>query len=232
MNVRVFALSVLAGVSAASGSTVVFENINDNGFFTPFNSGTPSNVRYGDSGWLTGDGSGVPMGLEQITLGLAAYNPSQGNIGAGTFDLTFTFNNGDPSGLVFGPGTTLYSTTITGVSLPALSAEGLGLFSLSIPLPGVVTSGGFNNVGWSVGVSNFSYAGQFGFQASSALGQTTGFYTNNASVFNGTFWNIFSFGGDPITGVANYVATITVPSPAGAAALGLGGLLAIRRRRA
>lgn len=228
---RMSAVVLFAAASSASASTVVFQNANDNGFFVPFSASTPSSLRYGDSGWLTGDGSGTGTALEQITLGLAAFNPSQGNIVGGTFDLTFTFNNGDPSGFVFGDGSQLYSTTITGLSLPALSAEGLGLFSLTIPLPGVSTTGGFDNVGWSVSVSNFVYDGLFGFQCGSAISQSVGYYTNVASFYSGGSWGLFNFGGDPTYGVANYVATITVPSPAGVGVLGLGGLLAMRRRR-
>jgi len=212
--------------ASASASDIVFQNAFDNGFFTPFNSGTSPAIRYGDSGWLS-TGSGDPIALAEITLGLIV----SGTSGAGTTDITFTFNDGDPSGLVFGPGTTLYSTTITGVELPAVDDGFVGFF-LTIPLPGVVTSGGFNNVGWSVGVDNFSYDAEFGFMAATAGSQTAGFYTNNASFFNGTNWSLFSFGADPNFGVANFVATITqVPTPGAALLLALGGLAGARRRR-
>lgn len=219
------AVAALAGV--ASAQPVVFQNIRDNGYFTPFSSTFASGIRYGDSGWLTGPGN-PGVGLYDITLGLAVVGST---LGAGTTDITFTFNDGDPSGQVFGPGSTLYSTTITNVTLPD-SNDGVAFFDLTIPLPGVVTSGGFNNIGWSIGVSNFNYSGSFGFQVSSAIGQQVGFYTSNASFYNGASWSLFSFGPDPVYGVANYVATVRqVPAPAAAGVLGLGVLAARRRRR-
>ncbi len=220
---------VVAALGASSASAdVVFQNTFNNGFFTPFNSGNASTVKYGDSGWLSG-GSSPGMTLTSITLGLAVYNSTT----SGTTDINFTFNDGDPSGLVFGPGTTLYSTTVTGVTLPATGANNGSFFSVTIPLPNVLTSGGFDNIGWSVGLANYNYAGSFGFQCSSAFGQSLGFYTSNAAFYNGSSWSLFSFGGDPNTGVANFVATVTnnVPAPGSLALLGLGMGAAARRRR-
>ncbi len=151
------------------------------------------------------------MGLEAITLGLVV----TGSTRVGSTDLTFTFNDGDPSGLVFGSAAQLYSTTIHNVTLPDASEVGGPVFyAITIPLPGVVTTGGFNNVGWSIGVNNFDSDGSFGFQCSSAFGQTAGFYTNNASNFAGGAWSLFAFGGGPF-GVANFVAEITVPGAGG-----------------
>jgi MYXO-CTERM domain-containing protein len=229
----VLAAAVLASAigSVASASTVVFDNGWTNGFFTPFNASTPSSIRYGDSGWLS-NGFASPIALEQITLGLVAYNGGTTPVAAGTTDLSFTFNNGDPSGLVFGPGTTLKSTTISGVQLPELQPGEVQPISVTISLDGVVTSGGFNNIGWSVGVNNFGFGGSLGFQLSTAFSQIAGFYTNNASFYNGSNWSLFAFGSDPNTGVANLVATVTVPAPGAAALLGVAGLVASRRRRA
>lgn len=219
-------LAALAGLAMSANAQVVFQNSNDNGIFTPFSSSTPAGTRYGDSGWI-GSGSDAPVALNAITLGFAVF----GSSGAGTTDLTFTFNDGDPSGLVFGPGTTTYSTTISNVALPDSSA-GAALFSLTIPLAGTMTTGGFNNIGWSVGVQNFNYSGSFGFQCASAFVQSVGFYTNNASQFdpNTNSWSLFSFGGGGF-GVANFVAELTVPSPSGVSMLAIAGAVACRRRR-
>src|SRR5262249_13155815 len=150
--------------------------------------------RYGDGGWF-GNGSSAPVELHDITLGLVMF----GSTSNGTTDITFTFNNGDPSGQVFGNGATLYSTTIHNVFLPdASETSGAAAFNLTIPLPGVVTAGGFNNIGWSIGVSNFNSDGSLGFQCSNGFAQPLGFYTNNASYYNGSSWSLFSFGSDPI----------------------------------
>jgi hypothetical protein len=190
--------------SAAPGQIVVFQAINNNGFFAPFNAANAATVTYGDSGWLSASGTDTYT-LTSITLGLAVLNSTA----TGTTDLVFTFNDGDPSGLVFGPGTALYSTTVQSVQLPdASQTGGLAYFSLTIPLPNVRTTGGFNNIGWSVALANFQCNGQFGFQCSRSTGQQVGSYTNNASYFDGASWSLFSFGPDPVTGVANFVAVV------------------------
>ncbi len=223
----VLALACAAAAPAVASVTPVFQNVYNNGFFTPFNASTPSNVRYGDSGWF-GNGASSPAELCDITLGLVMF----GSTSNGTTDITFTFNDGDPSGLVFGTGATLYSTTIHNVALPdASETGGSAAFNLTIPLPGVVTSGGFNNIGWSIGVSNFNSNGSLGFQCSNGFAQPLGFYTNNASFNNGSGWSLFSFGSDPITGVANFVATVTVPTPASVGLTGVAALTGLRRRR-
>ena len=197
-------LALMAGVLAAgsaSAESLVFNALSDNGFFTPFYSNNAGIAKYGDSGWL-GFGQ-PPQYLTSITLRLATF----GSETPGTTDLVFTLNDGDPSGLVYGPGTQLYTKTIVGLELPA-AQEDPTYFDVTIPLPGVLTSGGFNNVGWSVGVSNYMYAGQFGFQCSSTLGQVAGFYTVNASYYDGSGWSLFSFGTDPVTEVANFSVQI------------------------
>lgn len=223
----VLAVAIVAAAGSAASAQTVFNAGFDNGYFTPFNANSPSSLRYADSGWL---GFGPAVGLRDITLGFAV--SASGPVAAGTTDLTFTFSDGDPSGLVFGSAATLYSTTLTNVQLPALEGGAPGFFYVTIPLPGVTTLGGFNNIGWSIGVQNYSYAGDFGFQCSSAFGQSVGFYTNNATTFSNGSWSQFSFGGDPVTGVANFVAQVTVPTPGAAAVLGLAGVAAFRRRRA
>ena len=58
----------------------------------------------------------------------------------------------------------LYTTTLTGVGLPASSATSATFFEIDIPLPNIRTAGGFNNVGWSVKCRNSKHQGQFGFQ--------------------------------------------------------------------
>lgn len=218
----------LSAASLTSGATV-FQAASDNGFFTPFNSGNAGTVKYGDSGWLSAFGTDTYT-LTKITLGLATF----GSELPGTTDITITMNDGDPSGLVFGPGTQLYSTTISSVSLPG-STPGFGTyFDLEIPLPNVQTTGGFNNIGWSISLSNYNFTGQFGFQVASTFGQLAGFYTNNASFYNGSSWSLFSFSGDPVFGVANYTAAIEgfiTPAPGTAGVLGLVGVTAMRRRR-
>jgi MYXO-CTERM domain-containing protein len=224
MKVVLCAAIAVAAASSAQAD-VVFRNVRDNGFFTPFNSSTSSAVRYGDSGWF-GSGGDAPVELESITLGLAVYNSSR----AGSTDVTFTFNDGDPSGLVFGSGATLYSTTVHGVALDNTGSGGVSFFDLTIALPGVHTSGGFNNIGFSIGVSNFDSDGSMGFQCSSVFGQVAGFYTNNASSTSGGNWSLFSFGGGNF-GVANFVATITTPAPGTGMAGAIGLALAARRRR-
>lgn len=215
---------VLAVATSAASAQVVFQNHRDNGWFLPFNSSTPSSVRYGDGGWLGNTGSDFT--LNQITLGLAG-----NGLTAGTVDLTFSFNDGDPSGLVFGSGAPLFSTTLHNVAIPALDdAGGPADFFVTIPLPDVHTLGGFNNIGFSLGVSNFNYSGSLGFQCASTFAQSVGFYTNNASYNDGTNWSLFSFGSGAY-GVANFVAEIQqAPAPASLALLAGAPLLARRRR--
>jgi hypothetical protein len=225
MRIRCFAvLALSAGVVSSASATTVFQNTFDNGYFTPFNASTPSAVRYADSGWF-GFGGDSPVGLQSITLGLAVAGSSR----LGSTDLAFTFNDGDPAQIDFGSGAVLYASTVR-IDLPDTSElGGPSFFTVTIPLPGVVTTGGFNNVGWSVGVSNFDSDGSLGFQCSSAFGQNLGFYTNNAAFFNGSSWSQFSFGSGAF-GVANFVAEINaVPAPA--AVLPLAGLAMAGRRR-
>ena len=192
----------LAGLPSAASAQVVFQAGSDNGFFVPFNSSNAGVVRYGDSGWF-GSGSDAPAAIGRVTLGLAVYN----GLAAGSTDIVFTFNDGDPSQLVFGSGAPLYTTTVRGVTLPATGADAVQYFNLVIDLPAVLTTGGFNNVGWSIGLENFSYGGDFGFQVASCAAQYVGFYTNNASFYDGNSWSLFAFGGGCF-GVANYTAQI------------------------
>ena len=196
-------VAALAPASAASAQ-VVFETGNDNGYFTPFNSANAGTVKYGDSGWLgSGPGSpGVPLG--RMTLRLATF----GGEVPGSTDIEFTLNDGDPSGLVFGSGAVLYSTTIAGVELPAAFGTDPTYFDVVIPLPRVMTLGNFNNVGWSVKCRNFNYTGSFGFQVGICTSQAFGFYTNNASFNNGTSWSLFAFGANTCTQIAQYSVVI------------------------
>ncbi|MEM1329912.1 MAG: hypothetical protein AAGG07_05070 [Planctomycetota bacterium] len=223
------ALAVAAlAVTAPAHAQVVFQNANDNGVFLPFSSSTAAGTIYADSGWLSGTLPPVTFSLGNITMGMAGNSNN-----AGTVDLRFTFNDGSPSGLVFGSGNELFATTLNDVAIPAAGEEGIALFDLSIDLPSIETLGGFNNVGWSVEVIDMDYDGDFGFQVASAGAQSVGFFTNNATFFdpNAGSWSQFAFGSDPNTGVANFVATISVPAPGAAALLGLAGIAARRRRR-
>lgn len=211
MRVSVCTLIAACALPVAAHADVVFQNTTNNGYFTPFSSASNPAIKYGDSGWLSNNGSDTYT-LTSITLSLAV----AGSTAVGSTDIIFTFNDGDPSGLGFGPGTALYTTTIQNVQLPdASQTAGLAYFTLTIPLPNIHTTGGFNNVGWSVKLANYQSNGQFGFQCSRSTGQAVGFYTNNASFYNGTTWSLFAFGPDPVTGVANFVVTIegavTVP---------------------
>ncbi len=183
---------------------VVFETGTDAGFFTPFNSSNASTVKYGDSGWL-GFGPGTPpVPLGRMTLRLATY----GSITPGTTDIEFTLNDGDPSGLVFGSGAVLYSTVIENVALPEAFGTKPNFFDVVITLPNVSTLGNFNNVGWSIKCRNFDYAGSFGFQVGTCTSQTAGYYTNNASFFNGSSWSLFAFGSNTCTQIAQYSVMI------------------------
>lgn len=223
-SVAAVAGGVIAIAASASNGAIVFDAQNSGGFFTPFNGGNAGIVKYGDGGWLSGFGTDTYT-LTSITLRLATFGG--GGITGGTTDLNFTFNDGDPSGLVFGPGTTLYSTTVTGLALPANPVGFATFFDLTIPLPNIVTSGGFNNIGWSMGLSNYAYDGDFGVQTSGF--QAVGFFTNNASYFDGTSWSLFSFGGP-----ANFAAVIdgfVTPAPGAVGLMGLAGVRAVRRRR-
>ncbi len=197
-----------ACLSSAVSAQVLFQTGSDIGFFTPFNSANADTVKYGDSGWLGGPGA-IPMALGRFTFNLATFGGD--GINAGTTDIEFTLNDGDPSGLVFGTGAVLYSKTLTGVVLPASSNVNPALFELVIPLPSVMTTGGFNNVGWSIKLRNYNYSGQFGFQVGSCNVQYVGFYTNNASYWNGTSWSLFAFGADTCQQIAQYSVMIEAP---------------------
>lgn len=223
--IAVVSAAAIAQSAAAGG--VVFGLDHDNGIFTPFNSDNADVVTYGDSGWF-GTGASDPTTLREMTMGLATFGGSRD----GTTDIVLTLNDGDPSGLVFGTGAVLYQTTIKGVVLPADPGRAGALFGMAISLPDIVTTGGFNNIGWSVRLQNFDYDGEFGFKAGSTLAQYAGFYTNNASFHNGTSWSLFSFGPDPTFGVANFVVSFsTLPAPGATALLALALAVGTRRRR-
>jgi hypothetical protein len=190
----------------ALAQSIVFSTGSDNGFFTPFNAGNAATVKYGDSGWLGGPDS-PPVSLGTITLYLATF--SNGFAApAGTTGIELTINDGDPSGLVFGSGAELYRVTLKDVPLPATDGSSASLFAIDVPLPGVLTNGGFNNVGWSVRCIGFQFTGSFGFQVGTCNSQFYGFYTNNASFFNGTSWSLFAFGPDTCDQIAQYSVTI------------------------
>jgi hypothetical protein len=215
-------VALAGGLASTAAADVVYQTGTPNGWLNAFNSGSTPGKRIGDSGWL---GFGPASTLNQINLVLSL----TGSSGPGSTDITFTFNNGDPSGLVFGSGATLYSTTITNVLLPDSSDETV-FFSLNIPLPNIVTDGFFNNVGWSIGVQNFNYSGSLGAQTTSAP-NAVGFYTNVASQYDpGTlgWWTYDFFPSQP----ANFAATIfAIPAPSAAGLLAFAGLAAARRRR-
>lgn len=228
----VMAAVAVSAIAAESHADVVFQSTFTNGYFTPFTPTTPAGVKYGDGGYV-GSGPAV-TNVNEIILGLAVFNPTASDIPAGTVDLVFTFNRGDPSGLVFNNGATLYSTIVQDVPMPALAAGAADFPAIAIPLPNLDLSVGssFNDLGFSMGVADYQFAGNLGFQCSTANGQTAGFYTNNASFFNGTSWSLFSFGGDPNTGVANFVTRVSnnVPEPTSLVVFAGLGVVALRRR--
>jgi len=198
------AASVLS--ASASAQSIVFSTGSDNGFFTPFNSSNASTVKYGDSGWLGGP-SAPPVALGTISLFLATF--SNGTpVPAGVTDIELTINDGDPSRLVFGSGDELYRVVLKDVELPATDGVSASFFSIDVPLPGVLTAGGFNNVGWSVRCTGFQFAGSFGFQVGTCNAQFNGFFTNNASFFNGSSWSLFAFGPDTCNQIAQFSVTI------------------------
>jgi hypothetical protein len=221
---------VLAAVAVpASAQTVVFETGANNGFTSDFTSATFPGTRIGDSGWF-GFGSDAPVLVTKITIGLAASSFS--GTAAGSTDIKVTLNNGDPSGLVFGSGAALYTTTLTNVSLPALIPGDVAYFDIEIPVPSVATLGGFNNVGFSVEPQGFSYGGALGMQTTGTP-NNLGFFTNVASQFNppgsGQFflgWYTYNFGGP-----ANYRFIVEIPEPSMLAPLGMLALAGLRRRR-
>lgn len=219
------AVVAFACLTSANADTLI-QSGSDNGFFTPFNSGNAATTTYGDSWWI--GSTGTAYSLTRVTIGLASFNGAA----AGTTDITVGIHDGDPSGAVFGTGSLLYSTTVSAMVIPS-SAAGPAYFDLVLDLPSVLTTGGFNNVGLSISLGNFSYAGQFGFQVSTANGQTAGFYTNSASYNTGDGWDLFSFGPDLNTGIANYTVNFQgspVPTPAAGSLLALGLTAAMRRR--
>lgn len=204
LSAMIAAACLLGSVAQANAQFPLTFSSNDNGFFTPFNSGNANTVRYGDSVWIDCFANGS-FTLSQIDLGLATFNSQT----AGTTDIILTITEGDPSGLVFGSGQSLYQITIPGVVLPEAPVEGQPtLFTLSVPLPDVRTLGGCNNVGYSIRLTNFNFAGSFGFQCSTATAQTLGFFTNNASFFNGSNWSLFAFGPNPVTQIAQFTMTL------------------------
>jgi hypothetical protein len=203
--------ALATSLAAPSNAQVLFETGSDNGFFTPFNAANAATVKYADSGWLGNGPGSPPVALGRITLLLATYGGN--GLDSGTTDIEFTLNDGDPSGLVFGSGAVLFSTIVTDVKLPPSTSLEASFFAVTIDLPGVSTTGNFNNVGWSVKLRNYNYSGSFGFQVATCNAQYVGFYTNNASFFNGTSWSLFAFGPNTCTQIAQFAAIIEAPQP-------------------
>ncbi|MFO0829823.1 MAG: hypothetical protein U0572_16905 [Phycisphaerales bacterium] len=192
----------IGAVAPASASVVCFKALPNNGYIVPFNPTNWTSVIYADSGWLSASAQ-PPVTLTKITLEVATY---LSNV-PGTTDIVFTLNDGDPSGLLFGSGAPLYTVTIPNVPLPAAPIPTATFFQLVIPLPNVQTLGGLNHVGWSVRMQNYNYPGCFGFRMSNCSGQTAGYYTADASYFDGEAWSLLSFGSG-CNNVVNYAVTL------------------------
>lgn len=209
--------------------TLLYDTGAPTAFYAPFNSSTAAGTKFGDSGWF-GSGSDLGQPVVQVELGLATYSSTPQP--AGTADLVFTFNDGDPSGLVFGTAAQLYSTVIPNVTLPATNGSDPTYFTVTIPTPGVMTTGGFNNVGWSLGVQNFSFGGSFGFQNHGNF-NNVGLFTNNASQFNPSTnsWSLFAFGPAYPGDIANFVTAVYTPEPGTFTSLGVLSFFIARRRR-
>ncbi len=227
---RLIVLATSMAATVANANTIVYQTGLPDSFFSAFDSATPAGTKFGESGYVSG-GSAAPLaGINSITLGLVTYSPSTSAIPAGKTDIVFTFNHGDPSGLVFGLGTQIYSVTIPDVTLPAVEGTFALEFDLPIALPGLALDGGFNNLGWSVGVENFDFQGELGFQNKGAF-NNVGFISGNASEFTpGVGWSLFAFGPAFPADSANFVATITVPEPVALTSLAGLALVALRRR--
>lgn len=221
--------AVTALAASAAQAVIVYDTGAANGFYTPFNSSTVAGKKFSDMGYLSGGGA-APINIAEVQLGLATFSNTPQP--AGTADLVFTFNDGDPSGLQFGPGTQFFSTVIPNVELPATDGITASYFDIVIPVGNVLTTGNFNNVGWSIGVQNFNFGGSFGFQNKTAF-NNVGFMTANASEYDPATnsWTAFSFGPAFPGGSANFVATMYTPEPASLTAMASLGLLISRRRR-
>jgi len=221
LHFAVLPLLLTAPAFAQPTLTSLYENSADNGIFTPFNAGNAANLTYGDSGWI-GFGGTTPFALESITLQMATFG---GSID-GSADITFTFNDGDPSGLIFGPGTELFRTTYPDFPLPGSPGE-TRTFFFTVPLRGVRTSGNYNNIGFSIALSNVQFDGNIGFFCSTAHGQLTGYYTNNASSRDTSVsnaWGLFAFGPDTDTQIASFTTRLDgYATPACAADFGVAG---------
>lgn len=235
------AVGILTAGTARGQYTPIFEYRSDSGFFQAWSPTSTSQDVYSDSGYLgTGNPALSATNISLITLKLAANNGSASAIPAGTVDLNFKFARGDPSGLYFGNPTPIYSTTITGVSLPALAANSSEFFTVDVPLPDLSLNGAsdsFLNFGYSLSPNNYAYQGGLGFQLSSVFAWTNYppytsqhspnyYYSSNG----GSSWSAFAFN-LPGGTIGQFATVLWVPEPASIGAVAGTLVLALRRRR-
>ncbi|MEQ8850467.1 MAG: hypothetical protein RIB32_01640 [Phycisphaerales bacterium] len=174
---------------------------------------------FGTGGALSINTSHTIGGSDAVVDGLGSpgtVSSTDVDNGNGTRTLTITWVLDNFANMI-PPGTTVGGTPITTISFEAGSANFAGDDIAPTGYAGLPGDGAFDLLG----------------AGGAVLFSGTWFLTDNGTGFSGA--TFVSAGGADLSafGIAGGVATITynVPAPAGAAVLGLGGLVAVRRRR-
>lgn len=204
------AVLALLFVSSAQAQSIVYDNTT-----TSLDNNLPllpewldESAEAGDEIWLAGTD-------RQVTELKLLFN-YRGTI-PGTVDALIRFREYDQS--FQGPGATFYESGLTQVQTLA------GIHELTFDIPSIVVPDHFV---WTVQL----------FNRQGSVGELGPAYYNPATVgFSDDFlwqrggneWTAYSWGGDPY---ANFGARLTaVPEPATLSAIGIGALLALKRRR-